>query len=489
MDKKFIPRLHLHRQIVNCGHRVFIYTTIHPFHYRKNMNLLNPLRTLMLLWAIFLPQAYAAGDFIKTGSMIEGRHGHTALQLPNGKVLVAGGYGFDTQLSRAELYDQSSGAWSRTGAMKHARNSHTATLLPNGKVLVAGGYSENDALASAELYNPATGTWSQTGSMYYARSRHTATLLPNGRVLVAGGAGGEFGELFSSAELYDSTTGKWITTGPMSYYYEYHTATLLKGGKVLVTGGGDDKTRAELYDPTTKMWSTTRSMNEARIAHSATLLPNGKVLVAGGDGLEFKSDASSSAELYDPAIQSWSLTGSMAYGRVCHTALLANGRVMVAGGWSNSFSGDGVSSVEFYDSTTGTWSSAASMGNARALHTSTPLSGGKVLMAGGWGDDISKSSAELYREQPIKPIITSDLSPASFPKGKLIPRFAITTNFGAKTFSATGLPKGLTLNMKNGIISGKPTKIQTCTVTLIAKKMKGKKVEQQATATKVIIVF
>ena len=455
------------------------------------MNLLNPLRTLMLLWAIFLPQAYAAGDFIKTGSMIEGRHGHTALQLPNGKVLVAGGYGFDTQLSRAELYDQSSGAWSRTGAMKHARNSHTATLLPNGKVLVAGGYSENDALASAELYNPATGTWSQTGSMYYARSRHTATLLPNGRVLVAGGAGGEFGELFSSAELYDSTTGKWITTGPMSYYYKDHTATLLKGGKVLVTGGGDDQTRAELYDTTTRMWSTTRSMNEARILHSATLLPNGKVLVAGGFGVGFYSEESSSAELYDPAIQSWSLTGSMvAYGRAGHTALLANGRVMVAGGDSNpGFSGVATPSVEFYDSTTGAWSSAASMGNARAFHTSTPLSGGKVLVAGGWGDDLSPSSAELYREQPTNPIITSDLSQASFPKGKLIPRFAITTNFGAKTFSATGLPKGLTLNMKNGIISGKPTRIQTCTVTLIAKKMRGKKVEQQATATKVIIVF
>jgi hypothetical protein len=89
----------------------------------------------------------------------------------------------------------------------------------------------------------------------------------------------------------------------------------------------------------------------------------------------------------------------------------------------------------------------------------------------------------------LPPSITSDLSTVSIPKGKLIPRFTITTNFGAKTFAAKGLPKGLKLNTKTGVISGKPTKAGTYTVTLTAKKMKGKKVEQQATATKVVIVY
>ena len=69
-----------------------------------------------------------------------------------------------------------------TGPMSVGRFGHTATLLPNGKVLVAGGY-----IASAELYDPASGTWTNTGSMSTARAGHTATLLPNGKVLVAGG--------------------------------------------------------------------------------------------------------------------------------------------------------------------------------------------------------------------------------------------------------------------------------------------------------------
>ena len=45
----------------------------------------------------------------------------------------------------------------------YERGGHTATLLPNGKVLVLGGYS-GVHVRTAELYDPSTGTWSVTGS-------------------------------------------------------------------------------------------------------------------------------------------------------------------------------------------------------------------------------------------------------------------------------------------------------------------------------------
>src|SRR4029078_12544679 len=74
----------------------------------------------------------------------------------------------------------------QTGSVRMAREIQSATLLPNGKILVAGGYSgsiHGTALASAELYSQATGTWSAAGNLVTARFSHTATLLPNGRVL------------------------------------------------------------------------------------------------------------------------------------------------------------------------------------------------------------------------------------------------------------------------------------------------------------------
>src|SRR5436190_1875396 len=64
--------------------------------------------------------------------------------------------------------------WTPTGSMATARFWHTATPLPDGRVLVAGGYGSSGFLASAEIYDPASGTWSPH------REHGQGALLPHG---------------------------------------------------------------------------------------------------------------------------------------------------------------------------------------------------------------------------------------------------------------------------------------------------------------------
>ena len=86
-----------------------------------------------------------------------------------------------------------------------------------------------------------------------------------------------------------------------------HTATVLANGpaatngKVLIAGGGDQS--AELYDPATNTFTATGNMSTPRQRHTATLLNDGTVLITGGYNFSGAGGSTvylTSAELYHP---------------------------------------------------------------------------------------------------------------------------------------------------------------------------------------------
>jgi probable HAF family extracellular repeat protein len=369
---------------------------------------------LILLLSLPRPAAAQAGRFSPTGSASNARTVHTATLLPNGKVLVAGGFNPPSPTwASAEVYDPNTGLFSSTGSLITARRGHTATLLPNGKVLVAGGRVPPNYFASAEIYDPGSGLFSATGSMSVGRAFFTATLLSNGKVLVAGGVNSA--TAIASAEIYDPDTGLFSPTGSMSTPRETPTATLLPDGRVLIAGGDNGTTTAtasaEIYDPDTGKFSANGSMSTARTEHTATLLPpstvrpNGKVLIAGGDGSPNGGPPFfASAELYDPGTGTFSPTGSLITGRWLHTATLLpayelrpHGKVLIAGGQAASV----LASAELYDPDTGKFSPTGSLSTPRRQHTATLLPNGGVLVAAGDnGIAGAFASAELYALPP-----------------------------------------------------------------------------------------
>jgi N-acetylneuraminic acid mutarotase len=352
--------------------------------------------TMMALAASAASQARADSEVL-TGSLLTGRYDHTATLLPNGKVLVFGGYNNPLgNLATAELYDPAAGNWSYTGSLGDGRWGHTATLLPNGKVLVAGGSGANAATA---LYDPAKGTWSKTAFMDNARYGHSATLLRDGKVLVAGGFDATSG-LRNSAELYDPATATWSKTGAMNIPHYMHSATLLANGQVLIAGGEtlgnfNVSAVAELYDPATGTWHLTSPMHATRFEHPATLLPGGSVLVNGGVSTNANTYLSA-AELYDPGTGAWQFTGSMAteHGVSPTATLLPSGKVLVVAGGANS---GFTTSAEIYNPVSGTWAPTLSLHKERGGHTATLLPNGTVLIAGGVDNqNNSLAICELY---------------------------------------------------------------------------------------------
>jgi len=321
----------------------------------------------------------ATGSFSATGSMASPRLGATVTALDNGEILVAGGHNAfsNRPLFSAELYDIGTGTFSLTGSMNDGRLSHAAVLghaaalLWNGTVLVSGGINiDFSAVDLAEIYDPDTGQFTPTTSLLAARAGHSATVLLDGRILIAGGAD-DFG-ILASAELRNTQGDDPYAAGPMSIPRQGATATLLGDGRVLIAGGatatsgcnecGTDT--AEIFDPATNTFAVTGRMHAPRRGHCANLLANGKVLIAGGfDDAHDKVLAS--AELYDPATGIFILTAKMSVARFDHTGnALPGGKVLIAGGFDTQTTI--TNTAELYDPATGTFAATGNMTDSRA---------------------------------------------------------------------------------------------------------------------------
>src|SRR3954452_11695109 len=185
--------------------------------------------------------------------------------------------------------------------------------------------------------------------------------------------------------------GSFGPTGSMGTARYAAAAAPLKDGRVLVAGGfyddgGGDHylSSAELFNPATNSFSSAGigAMSVARHGAVAAPLPDGRVLVTGGDYVDGGGDHFlASAEVFNPATGAFTPVGDMSVARIrAAAAPLPDGRVLVAGG------NDGttrLSSAEVFNPATNAFTPVADMGSDRARAAAAPLPGGRVLVTGG----------------------------------------------------------------------------------------------------------
>ena len=382
---------------------------------------------------LFLPPprgSAGAGSFVSAGHLAEARAGASALPLPGGTVLIAGGDQAGRALASVERYqpgpagkDGAHGVFRPLGPLATPRHGALALVLPAGDLLFAGGEGDNQSrLASAEVYDPfAPGT--QPGAppgqsrplpnLSTPRGEAVAVLLPNGRALIAGGDWGGHRAL-SSAELYlprgAGPSGRAVRTGDLRAPRASACAVALASGRIVLAGGRGAAVLGalELFDPRAAggvgafalpgAAGAAGTLLRPRELPVGALLADGRVLVAGG--LDDGGAPLASAELLeeDPSRPGRLLVtpaGSLSTARGFAAAVrLADGRVLVAGGIGKSAL---LASAEVFEPAAGgpgAFSATGPLATPRGAPMAALLADGRVLIAGGSGpsDPLSRGA-------------------------------------------------------------------------------------------------
>jgi Galactose oxidase-like, Early set domain len=165
-------------------------------------------------------------------------------------------------------------------------------------------------------------------------------LLPNGRVFFTGhGSGGSTGNGWIFDPVQETWTASTATTGDRTYGSAVILPLLPPSytPRVMNFGGGSPASSStEIIDlsAASPRWTPGPNMSTRRIQVDAVILPNGKVLALGGSvNNEAPDTPGHTADLYDPATNTFSYAGTASYSRLYHSTslLLPDATVMSAG--------------------------------------------------------------------------------------------------------------------------------------------------------------
>lgn len=278
---------------------------------------------------IFDPQTETF-DFVKD-SMKVGRASHTATLLDNDSVvLIVGGTDGFNGYATMEIFDPELQTFTIVeNELLRKRFDQTANIVEiegKSRVLITSGFDGFQTIPYAVFYNPADETLSDFSGnqelenpLTIGRLAHTSTSLADGRVLIAGGFSGtsESGKATDICEIFNASAQEpFSVIDSLDQARSGHAAVRLDDERVLLIGGIDETLEildsVEIFDPLSDTFSPFKSLFNQRTVPAATLLQDGSVLVSGGNSSSnlFDPMPVSTAELYDPVTESFSIIGA-----------------------------------------------------------------------------------------------------------------------------------------------------------------------------------
>jgi len=341
--------------------------------------------------------------FVESGSLIAGRADHTATLLTDGRVLLTDGYSIVDRgsqlLNSTEMYDPAKGDFQSAASMGMQRKLAAAVRLPDGRILISGGYDQLGGvglgarpappLDSSELYDPSTNAVQAGPRMLRGRAGHSAVLLDNGKALVGGGLGVAFETLVGSAapgnpgvvELFDPDTGQFSAAGKPNERHPEEEAIKLADGNVLLYCGGRT---AEIYDPAKGSFAKTGEQPKPLSRCAGSLLSDGRVLIVGTTATpdRIAEVPQWRVQIYDPRAGTFSWGPNQAVEiSEPKSVTLSGDRVLILGDVRPDYAN--VLTGEIFDGERNAFSVVGGVHPNRNGFSATNLSDGNVLIVGG----------------------------------------------------------------------------------------------------------
>lgn len=356
--------------------------------------------------------------------LAQARAGHGAALLPDGRVLLAGGFvpgngGHRTYLATTELYDPWTGRVSAGPTLATARARAFTLVLPGtGLVALVGG--EGDGVAALDTVELVDVAKNRVTQVRLGTARAGAIAVADARgLLVVGGAGLD-GKPLASTEAWEPATATF-SPGPALAGGRRAAGVAPVTGGWLVGGGRDATTvlasSALILRGATGRWELGPgpALVQGRLWPLAAGLPDGRAFfgagLTGAQATEADlSTASASTESAEAtAARSLRTAATLRHRRAdACVALLADGALVIAGGTEFADTGalhpTALEVVRADPEAPGGLTMANAKGalaTGRSLATCTALADGTVLVAGGAAlvghDDVGSDALELYQ--------------------------------------------------------------------------------------------
>jgi len=277
--------------------------------------------------------------------------GHSFLS--DGRLFSAGGtlqYDPFHGLPDTLIFDPTTQQWIyTTDWMNYGRWYPTLVTLGDGRIFAVSGLDVNGNLAVVpEIYDPSKDTWTKYQPCSPFSLYAHLFLLSNGKLFYSGACFGNNNgispRILTLPTNFTQPIAETPVNGLRDIDFSNQAASLLlppaQDQKVMIIGGGNNGTATNRVDivnlnAATPTYTAGAPLNFARMHHNAVILPDRTVFVCNGSSQEENGNqASRTAEIYNPATNTWTVGETATVTRLYHSiaVLLPDGRVATGGG-------------------------------------------------------------------------------------------------------------------------------------------------------------